>query len=69
MIKLVASVAKEMLAPLARRVGTVCAALLVAKGVPADTAGQTIAAVGIAGGLIFDIAVIMIHRRGRDASN
>lgn len=69
MIKLVASVAKDMITPLAKRVGTVVAALLVAKGVPADTAGQTLAAIGIAGGLVFDVAVILIHRRNRDASN
>lgn len=67
MIKIVASVAKDMVTPLARRLGTMTAALLVAKGVPADTAGQTLAAVGIAGGLLFDVMVILIHRRNRDA--
>lgn len=69
MFRLGASVAKEMLAPLAKRVGTIIAALLISKGVPADAAGQTIAAVGIAGGLVFDAAVILIHRRNRDAAN
>lgn len=47
------------------RLGTAAAIWLVAHGVPEDLVDQLITAIGIAGGLLFDIAVVLLLRRAR----
>ena len=56
--------ARELAAPLLRRLGAIGAAYLVAKGIPSDIANQVTMAAAVLAGLVFDCIVILFQTRG-----
>lgn len=59
-----AGLARQLAAPVLGRLGVVTGAYLVAKGIPADLADQTLTAAAVFMGLVWDCAVILA-RGGR----
>lgn len=66
MHKLLAGLAKEVATPLLRRVGSVVAVALVAKGVSSDQAHMLLESAGALLAVSFDVVVILV-KRGRSA--
>jgi hypothetical protein len=62
----VGGIVKELATPLLRRVGTVVAVALVAKGVSAEQATMLLESVGATVALSFDVAMI-VYRRWKEA--
>ena len=48
-------VGRNIAAPLGRRLGTALAAFLLAQGIPQELANQVLLALGVIGGLAFDV--------------
>ena len=63
---LLAGLAKEVATPLLRRVGSVVAVALVAKGVSSDQAHMLLESAGALLAVSFDVVVILV-KRGRSA--
>ncbi|QIG69943.1 hypothetical protein EVB83_006 [Rhizobium phage RHph_Y2] len=64
--KLVAGLLREVATPLLRRVGSVVAVALIAKGVSSDQATLLLESAGALLGISFDVAMILLNR-GRQA--
>lgn len=62
-IDLLRMTGKQVLPPLARRVGTAISVFLLAQGVPEDLAQQVILAAGVFAGLAFDVSLAIAARR------
>lgn len=69
MNKLLIAVARNALPALAARMGTAIAAFLLAQDIPHDTIQQFTVALGVVGGLLFDILVSIFLKRERAATD
>lgn len=65
MTKEIGHLGRLVLEPIARRVGTAFAAYLVAQGLPADAAHQVLLALGVLGGVAFDVAISILTRKDK----
>lgn len=63
MSKLLAGLVKEVATPLLRRVGSVVAVALIAKGISSEQASLVLESAGALLGVSFDVAMILINRR------
>lgn len=60
--KLLAGLAKEVAAPLLRRVGSLVAVALIAKGVSSEQATLVLESAGALLAVSFDVAMVLINR-------
>lgn len=65
MTKEITHMGRLILEPIARRLGTAVAAYLVASGLPADAAQQVLVALGILGGVAWDVSISVLTRKDR----
>lgn len=56
-------IGRNIAAPLGRRLGTALAAFLLAQGIPQDLANQVLLALGVVGGLAFDVIAAFIANK------
>lgn len=62
---LAVEIGRNIAAPLGRRLGTALAAFLLAQGIPQELANQLLLALGVVGGLTFDVVSAYISNKKR----
>lgn len=63
MVKLWAPILREGASAMSRRLGTAAAGMLIAQGIPEDLVTRLLVALGVVGGICFDIALAIYHDR------
>lgn len=63
---LAVEIGRNIAAPLGRRLGTALAAFLLAQGIPQDMANQVLLALGVVGGLAFDVLAAYLSNKRKD---
>lgn len=59
---LAVEIGRNVAAPIGRRLGTALAAYLLAQGIPQDLANQVLLALGVIGGLTFDVIAAALNK-------